>query len=147
MVRKLPQVFFKFYRFNQYERDVWIARQAALVPTGSTVLDVGAGSCPYRELFSHCVYKTQDFVKLERSQLRGSAGYGEIDYVCNAISIPVEDNSFDAVLCTEVIEHVPEPIKVINEIARILKPGGRVILTAPLGSGLHQTPHHYYGGY
>jgi SAM-dependent methyltransferase len=46
-----------------------------------------------------------------------------------------------------VLEHVPEPIRVVNELSRILRKGGRLWLTAPLGCGLHQEPHHYYGGY
>lgn len=41
----------------------------------------------------------------------------------------------------------PEPINVLIELGRILRPGGTLILTAPLGSGLHQVPYHYYGGY
>ncbi len=135
------------YAFNQYERDQWIERQAAGIKPGSVVLDIGAGSCPYRSLFSQSTYKTQDFARLQDLQLLGKEGYGHIDYVCDATSIPVETASVDVVLCTEVLEHVPEPIKVIREIGRLVKPGGTVLLTAPLGSGLHQTPFHFYGGY
>lgn len=131
---------------NLVNRDAWIAGQAALLPAGTLVLDVGAGSCPYRGYFSHCRYQTQDFVALAPNQLR-NGGYGQIDYVCDAASIPVAPSSFDAILCAEVLEHVPEPVKVVRELARILKPGGKLILTAPLGSGVHQEPHHYYGGY
>ena len=53
----------------------------------------------------------------------------------------------DVALCSEVLEHHPEPIAVVQEIARILTPGGRLLLTAPLGSGIHQEPFHFYGGY
>jgi SAM-dependent methyltransferase len=59
----------------------------------------------------------------------------------------VENDSFDVVICTEVMEHVVDPQKLIQEISRILKPGGLLLLSAPLGSGLHQEPHHYYGGF
>ncbi len=133
--------------FNLVKRDTWVAQQASLIPENNSVLDVGAGSCPYREYFSHCDYRTQDFTSLSPEQLRGRCGYDKIDYVCDATNIPVSDANFDVILCTEVLEHVPEPIKVINEFARILKPGGKVLLTAPLGSGIHQEPYHFYGGY
>ena len=135
------------YAFNQYERNRWVAAQAAKVPAGARVLDVGAGSCPYRGLFAHCEYKTNDFAELQPDQLSGQKGYGAIDYVCDLLSIPVPDASFDTILCTEVLEHVPEPIRAVQAFARVLKPGGRLLLTAPLGSGLHQEPYHFYGGY
>jgi ubiquinone/menaquinone biosynthesis C-methylase UbiE len=136
----------ELFSYNQVRRDQWIARQAAGLAAGTRVLDVGAGSCPYREQFRHCAYKTQDFVALQEDQLRG-ARYGQIDYVCDATRIPVPDASFDAALCAEVLEHVPAPLDVVRELARILAPGGKLILTAPLGSGIHQEPFHFYGGY
>lgn len=134
------------FAFNLVNRDRWVADQAVRLPAGSRVLDVGAGSCPYRLLFAHCEYRAQDFTALEGEQLR-HGGYGQIDYVCDATAIPVADGSFDAILCTEMLEHVPDPVAVISECARLLRPGGRLILTAPLGSGIHQEPHHYYGGF
>ena len=137
----------RLYFFNQYERDRWVQAQANTIPAGKRVLDVGAGSCPYRSAFSHCDYRTHDFGKLEENQLRGRVGYGAVDYVGDICSIPVEDASFDVILCTEVLEHVPEPIRAVQEFSRILRPGGYLILTAPLGSGLHQEPYHFYGGY
>ena len=63
------------------------------------------------------------------------------------MNIPVDKNSFDVVICTEVIEHVPYPIDVIKSISSILKPGGKLLITAPLQSGLHQEPYHFYGGF
>jgi ubiquinone/menaquinone biosynthesis C-methylase UbiE len=135
------------YNFNLVERDRWVARQAGRIPPGSRVLDVGAGSCPYRSHFHHCVYRTQDSAALSPEQLRDKHGYGQINYVCSATDIPVDDGSFDVVLCTEVLEHVPEPARVVAELGRVLRPGGVLLLTAPLGSGLHQLPLHFYGGY
>ncbi len=132
--------------FNLRNRDLWIAAQAAAVPAGAKVLDVGAGSAPYRRLFGHCDYRTQDFAQLKDDQLR-HGGYAPIDVVSEAHAIPVPDASFDVVLCTEVLEHVSEPIAVVREFGRIVAPGGRLILTAPLGSGIHQEPYHFYGGY
>jgi SAM-dependent methyltransferase len=134
------------FNFNQVLRDQWVRAQAASVPVGNRVLDVGAGSAPYREFFSHCRYFAQDFAQLDPSQLLHGA-YGDVDYVSDAALIPVEAGSFDAVICTEVLEHVAEPIKVVKEISRVLRPGGKLILTAPLGSGIHQEPFHFYGGF
>lgn len=136
--------------FNQAQRDRWVARMAASVPAGARVLDVGAGEARYRSLFEHCEYKTQDFGQYGGNTsglLAEGWHYAPLDYVCDAADIPVPDASFDVVLCTEVLEHVPEPIRVVREIARILRPGGRAFVSAPLGSGLHQEPYHFYGGF
>ncbi len=140
---KLQQI----YLFNQTARDQWVAHQAACVPAGARVLDVGAGSCPYRALFAHCDYRTHDFAQLSPQQLLGRTGYGTIDYVSDILSIPVSDASFDVILCTEVLEHVSLPIEAVKEFGRILRSGGQLLLSAPLCSGLHQEPYHYYGGY
>jgi len=136
----------RVFNHNLVNRDAWIRRQAAALAPGLRVLDVGAGSCPYRPFFAHCEYRSQDFAQLAGDQLRDGA-YGRIDYVSDITAIPVDTASFDAILCAEVLEHVPEPLAAIREFARILKPGGRLLLTAPLGSGVHQEPYHYYGGY
>jgi SAM-dependent methyltransferase len=136
----------RFYDYITLNRDAWVRQAAAKIPTGVRVLDVGAGSCPYRAHFSHCVYQTQDFTGLTDEQLRDGK-YGQIDYVSEITAIPVAAGSFDVVLCTEVIEHVPNPIGAVKEMGRVLKPGGTLLLSAPLGSGIHQAPYHFYGGY
>jgi SAM-dependent methyltransferase len=142
----------KVFAFADFERDHWVAHIASKVKPDSRVLDVGAGPCRYRELFAHCDYKSQDFCQHEGSTVgsladKGIWSYGDIDYVSDATAIPVEDASFDVILCTEVLEHVPEPSKVLLECGRILRNGGLLILSAPLTSGLHQEPHHYFGGF
>lgn len=133
----------RVWGFNIYNRRQWVAEQARRLPAGTRVLDAGAGIGQYRSLFGHCEYKTQDF-----AQEPATVGkYTPLDFECDITAIPVPDGAFDAVLCTEVLEHVPYPIEALKEMARILKPGGRILLTAPLPSYLHQEPFHYYGGY
>jgi SAM-dependent methyltransferase len=136
--------------FAAYMRRAWIAEKAAKLRAGSKVLDAGAGECQYRELFAHCAYKAQDFAQYKGTDAgpqKERWSYGTLDYVCDISAIPVGDGEFDAVLCTEVLEHVPKPIDALCELSRVLRSGGTLLLTAPLASGLHQRPHHYYGGY
>ena len=134
------------YNFGFVERDIWIKKIATTIPSGKTVLDVGAGTAPYKNLFKHCIYKTHDFAKLNKEQNKAGKNYCQLDYISNIDNIPVEDKSFDVIICTEVLEHVPEPIKAIKEFARIIKPQGMIILSAPLAGFVHQEPYHFYGG-
>ncbi len=136
-----------FLNFNQKNRDKFIFKYSQRIGSNKKILDVGAGSSPYRSLFDKHIYKTHDFQKLNSDQLLHKQGYGQIDYVSDIINIPVENESFDLILCTEVLEHVPEPIAAIKEMARILKCGGEILITTPLGSHVHQEPYHFYGGF
>lgn len=132
-----------FMNFNRYNRDQWVQRQAQKLNPGTKILDVGAGSGPYRHLLDHCEYSSQDF-----GQEPATIGnYTPLTYQSDITSIPAADESFDAILCTEVLEHVPEPIAAIREMSRLLRPGGKLIVSAPQGSELHQEPYHFYGGY
>lgn len=136
----------EIHLFNQRTRDRWVSQKASEIPAGAKVLDVGAGTKPYRQLFRHCEYKSHDFKKYTGEKRDGSVEYGSIDYESDILNIPVPDAYFDVVLCTEVLEHVPDPPSALSEMSRILRPSGLLLLTAPLGSGLHQLPYHYYGG-
>jgi SAM-dependent methyltransferase len=131
------------WAFNTERRREWVERQARALPSGSRVLDVGAGIGQYRPFFSHCRYQAHDFGKEPAT----AGQYTTLDYESDITAIPVADDVFDAVLCTEVLEHVPDPVAGVREMVRILRPGGRLLLSAPLGSHLHQEPYHFYGGY
>ncbi|MGO1166671.1 MAG: class I SAM-dependent methyltransferase [Janibacter sp.] len=115
------------------------AKEAASV--GSTkdfrVLDVGAGTAPYRELFAQVSYETSDLAQTKKQ-------YGELDYVCDATDMPMADDTFDLVFCSQTLEHVAEPVKALTEMRRVLKPGGQAWLSAPLFYAEHEIPYDYY---
>ena len=134
----------RFWHAEAFARDNWVKAQAETLAKGSSVLDAGAGASKYRPYFSHCDYKTQDFCKYEGPLVKYLQ---PIDHVCEITDIPMPDNSLDAILCTEVIEHVVDPMAVLNEFHRLLKPGGKLLLTAPFLSHLHMEPYHYYSGF
>lgn len=134
----------RFWHADAVFRDEWVERQARQLPAGSRVLDAGAGASKYRPFFAHCRYETQDFCQYQGSTVL----YTEpIDHVCEITAIPLPDACLDAVLCTEVIEHVVDPPRVLRELARLLKPGGKLYLTSPLISHLHMEPYHFFGGF
>jgi SAM-dependent methyltransferase len=134
----------RFWHPGVFIRDQWVKTEAEKLPPGSKVLDAGAGASKYRPFFSHCDYKTQDFCKYEGPLVKYLQ---PIDYVCDIASIPLPAQSLDAILCTEVIEHVVDPMLVLGEFQRLLKPGGKLLLTSPLLSHHHMEPYHYYGGF
>ncbi len=70
-----------------------------------------------------------------------------IDLVSDITAIPAPDASFDAILCSEVLEHVPEPTHALDEFMRLLKPGGTLILTAPFASLVHFAPYYFCTGF
>jgi SAM-dependent methyltransferase len=115
-----------------------VAEAAAGVPTGSMVLDAGAGDSPYRHLFGHCTYEAADVCE------RPEKAYAHVGYVCDLTAIPVHDARYDFVLCTQVLEHVPRPLEVLQEFARVLKPGGRVWLSTPLAYEEHEVPYDFF---
>ena len=70
-----------------------------------------------------------------------------MDIISDITSIPQPDASFDAIMCIEVFEHLPEPIAAIKEFSRLLKKNGSLILTAPFCSLTHFAPYHFYSGF
>ena len=67
-----------------------------------------------------------------------------VDVICPATELKFEDNSFDSILCTQVLEHVYDHHTVIKEIHRVLKPNGHIILTVPFAWELHEEPYDYF---
>jgi SAM-dependent methyltransferase len=95
------------------------------------VLDVGAQYCPYYPLFrGKCEsYSSLDVVANEI-----------VDIVCNAEEMPIDDGSYDLVLCTQVLEHCNSPERIVNECHRVLTEGGTLIVTVPSIYPVHGHP-------
>lgn len=101
------------------------------------LLDVGCGNQPYRELFSAEAYTGLD-IDSEEARRRGVA-----THFYDGSHFPFETASFDSALCNQVLEHVFNPDDFLQEIARVLKPGAKLLLTMPFVWDEHEQPYDY----
>jgi SAM-dependent methyltransferase len=94
-------------------------------------LEVGAKDKPYRDLFPKTI--SGDIVR-----------YPSLDAQFDAHRLPFADCSFGLIVCTEVLEHCVEPHRVLNEFHRVLRPGGKLILTTRFIFPIHDAPYDYF---
>jgi SAM-dependent methyltransferase len=137
---------------NESNRTEWVKEALQDLPGGLRILDAGAGEKQYKPFCTHLSYISQDFAQYDGKGdgiglQTGQWDQSDLDIVCDIAQIPELDDSFDAILCTEVFEHIPHPIEVIQEFSRLLKSGGQLIITAPFCSFTHFAPYHFYSGY
>jgi SAM-dependent methyltransferase len=138
---------------NQVVRDKFVRSCLKSLPAGALLLDAGCGSQRYKLDCNHLQYKGQDFGRVELDEAPGFTSlkqpyqYGELDYVSDIWNIPEKNGHFDAILCTEVLEHVPYPNETLRELARLLKASGQLILTVPSNSLRHFDPYYFYSGF
>ncbi|MEZ5396329.1 MAG: class I SAM-dependent methyltransferase [Bryobacterales bacterium] len=112
---------------------------AAQTPTGARVLDAGAGEGRYAQYFPG-----RRYVGIDLAVGDAAWDYSGIDALGDLAKLPFPDDTFDAALNIVTLEHVPEPLAVLREIARVLRPGGRLFLVAPQQWEVHQAPHDFY---
>lgn len=110
---------------------VTLDRFIAAHATTARTLDLGAQNGPYAAHFPRRV--AMDLKPSSGIHLRGDAH-----------TLPFRDASFDVVLCTEVLEHLPEPQRAIDEMFRVLTPGGQLLLTTRFLFPIHDAPHDYF---
>jgi SAM-dependent methyltransferase len=142
---------------NQFVRDDFIITELKKLSQLSLILDAGCGNQPYRKHCSNLIYKAQDFAQytVDLKKMIGSEGvggydgykYGELDYIGDIWIIKEQNDTFDAILCSEVLEHIPYPIETIKEFSRLLKKNGTLILTAPSNCLRHMDPYFFYTGF
>jgi len=140
---------------DEINRTAWLEKILTSMPKGLKILDAGAGELRNKKFCTHLEYVPQDFCQYEgateKSPKEGfqnkSWNTDSIDIVSDIVNIPAPDSEFDVVLCSEVLEHVPDQVKALDEFSRLLKPGGYLILTAPFASLVHMAPFHFCTGF
>lgn len=107
----------------------------------SFLLDAGAGSFRYRDILigKGYTYESQDFVNVFDVSKRGHH-----TYTCDINSIPVEAERFEVIVCTQVLEHLKNPLATFLEFERILKKGGSLYLTTNFLFPIHGEPFDYF---
>ena len=158
LIKRLP--FFRAWSVrldNQWEREEFVKLALSRLAPSSKILDAGCGSQRYKKYCGNLAYRAQDFgqYKSDAKKMLGSEGvggkdgyrYGQLDYIGDIWEIDEADQTFDAILCTEVFEHIPYPIETLKEFSRLLKSGGVLILTAPSNCLRHMDPFFFYTGF
>jgi len=101
------------------------------------LLDIGAGLSPYKPFFKN----VNKYITMDNFQYPGAK---KPDIIGDALKIPLRSNSIDSIFSSQVLEHVKDPKKMINEIYRTLKKNGVCILTTHMAQVLHGEPHDYF---
>lgn len=135
IVSKLKTVF--TFNSSRFHLNNFLTRAAQTLGPENSVLDAGSGEGLYRSLFTNTRYESTDFCQVDKT-------YGNVTFVSNLDHIPVKREQYDAVILTQVIEHLPCPTVVLEEIYRILKPEGRLWLSGPLFYPEHEIPYDFY---
>lgn len=122
---RLNRLLVRYTSLPRYQIRRSLAEFSKIIGHCGVILDLGCGAeMPYRRLFRSEHYFGIDL--FEPADIRGDVSY-----------LPISSEACDAVICTEVLEHVPDPGRALLEIQRVLKPAGYLALTVPLLWGEH----------
>ena len=102
------------------------------------LLDIGCGKKPYTSLFS----SVDMYIGIDVPSTMH--GLSAVDAISTALSLPFQDGSFDSLVCTEVLEHTPDPLVALGEMWRVSKEGATLLITVPLSEQLHEEPYDFY---
>ncbi len=135
----LPSPVARYVMHFEAEIERSVSEFAAALPLRTRVLDAGAGEGSYKRHFSK-----QRYCGLDLGVGDGAWDYSQLDVLGDLSQLPFRDGSFSATLNVVTLEHVLEPARVIEELSRILAPGGRLLIVAPHEWEEHQQPHDYF---
>jgi len=127
----------KYKNLNRHMLNESVADFSCSLEGGAIVVDLGAGSGHYRSAFKRNRYYAID-MGLEQSGFKG------LDLVGDICRLPFKASSIDHVLCIEILEHIYDFERFMNGVGEVLKPGGKMLLTVPLGLGVHMAPYDYH---
>lgn len=118
-----------------------LQRYAAPAPAGGCALDVGCGGQPFRSLLETMGYAYTGF-DVQQNPAGSVAVVGAIDATLPAAVL--ERGPFHFILCTEVLEHVARWDVAFANLARLLHPGGRLLVTCPHFYPPHEEPYDFW---
>lgn len=108
-----------------------------------SVLDVGGGEFVSAAIGANVAFEHWTIVEPHFADLPAVADSRVRAVVGDGHALQFEGNRFDTVLSIQVLEHVFEPIRMIEELYRVTKPGGRLVVMVPQTANIHHAPHHY----
>ena len=120
-----------------HHRSLFADLRAVAVHAHGRLLDLGCGNKPYQGIFAKHVTEHIG-CDIVQSSLQ------EVDIICPATDLPIENGSFDTVVCTQVIEHVADHQAVLREAFRVLRLNGTLLLSGPMYWPLHEEPYDFF---
>jgi SAM-dependent methyltransferase len=135
-------------RYVPHRTEVWLGSQLTVAAQAEPyarlvrehaqgrLLDCGCGKVPFFDLYRD---RVSSVVCIDWND----AGHADLTVDLGG-NLPFSDDSFETVLLSDVLEHVVDPARLMAEIARVLAPGGKLILTVPFYYWVHEAPHDYH---
>jgi SAM-dependent methyltransferase len=139
LLRILPGALQRYILFFEASIEDAVREFAASLPPAALVLDAGAGESQYEPLFAGLRYMAVDLAVGDADW-----SYRRLDAVADLSLLPFASHVFAGAVNIVTLEHVRDPRAVLAELARVLAPGGRLLLVTPLEWEEHQQPHDYF---
>jgi SAM-dependent methyltransferase len=136
---RLPRFLKRHVLHFEVEIEDAVAAFADALPAGARVLDAGAGEGQYARHFARQRYCAVDLAVGD-----GAWDYSRLHTIADLAALPFRDRAFDAAVHIVTIEHLREPARALEEMARVLTPGGVLLIAAPHEWEVHQAPHDYF---